>query len=84
MAINLSDNHNEFNRVHAIEFHNTVLSNPEKYVWYDVDHHTLGGMCQKFQDAIPSGNFIISDIIKATCKNLGIKATYKSIREYIQ
>jgi hypothetical protein len=85
MAINYTEQQNEWNRVFAIKFHNAVLDNPKKYSNYDGQHHSLGEMCAELKDAIYSGdnNYLISDTIKATCKEIGIKATYLSINQYL-
>jgi hypothetical protein len=78
-------NMNKWNAVFTIKFYNAVIDNPEKYPWYDGNQNTLISMCDKLKSAIYIGNnaYAITDTIKATCKELGIKASYKSINQYL-
>lgn len=72
----------EFGRVYSIELLQAVIDHPEEYSW---PIENVPQVATKMLTAILQNNFNKeSRAIKATCKLLGIKHTYKAIDAYIR
>jgi hypothetical protein len=71
-----------FARLYEANLRHAVLEYPTEYV-YPVE--TVPQVAEKMLRAIRTGSYNKdSRAIKATCKELGIKHTYKSIDEYLE
>ena len=72
-------NLNRFLEVYREELVKSVSENPDAYALKDIDF-----LFARMRLAIEAGTFIKdSTTFKNTCKRLGIKHTYKAIKEFI-
>jgi hypothetical protein len=69
-----------FISIYRLELADSLRNNPDQYAWTLTDFDEV---FTRMEQAIIKGTFNKdSDAFKRTCKKLGIKHTYKAIREY--
>jgi len=71
-----------FTRVYHEELTAAVRDYPQDFIW--TGKHSVTDVVEKMMAAIRTGSYSHDGrAIKATLKRLGIKATYKAVREWL-
>jgi hypothetical protein len=58
-----------------------ITDHPNRY-GYGLDK--VPDFMEKMRIALPQGNIMMTDTMKATCRALGIASTIKAVKEYIK